>query len=77
MGMVLSSSEHIEFLCGSCGGSVLLEVLGDPRHEVGDPGIYAWIFTLTTSNAPAHDAHLGPFAIIHHQRTSAVTLEWR
>lgn len=52
----------------------LLEILGDPAHEVCDAGVHTGILSLATADAPAHDADLHPAALVDHQWSSTVPL---
>lgn len=55
--------------------AALLEVLSDPGHEVGDPGVNAWVLALAAADAPAHDADLRPAAFVDHEWAAAVPLQ--
>jgi len=60
--------------CESGSDEELLEILGDPAHEVRNAGIHARVLPLAASDTPTHDADLHPTALVDHQWSSTVPL---
>lgn len=66
------------FRCGWMSGSLSkIQVLHNPRHEVGDARVHAWIVALSATDTPGYDTNLSPPSFIHHQRATGVTLRQR
>lgn len=54
-----------------------LDILHNPRYEVGDACVDTRILTLTASNTPWYDANLCiMMAFVHHQRSARVSRAW-
>jgi hypothetical protein len=55
-------------------GKELLEILGDPAHEVCDTCVHTRKLSLATANTPTHNADLCPVTLVDHQWSSTVPL---
>jgi len=71
--LIQSHSSKLETLY-AVGYKELLEILGDPAHEMRDSGIHTGELPLATANTPAHNANLRPAALADHQWSSTVPL---